>query len=307
MNIAIIGAGGVGGYFGARLAQAGNRVTFVVRGVHGNTIAKNGLQLISPKGDYCVQDAHVVDSPLKIKDADLILLGVKAWQVKEVANQLKEVMTNKTVVIPLQNGVMAAAELLQELSANHVMGGLCNIFSKIKQPGVIEHMSAEPHIIFGELNHSISERAQRIQKCFEEAGIKNKLSANIQADTWKKFMLICLGGLGALTRANYGVLCQTPALKELMVKMLEEIYAVAKAEGIELAEDMKEKTLATTLKFAPSANSSMARDIWAGRPSELEYQNGSVCKLAAKYKMDVPVNYFIYQALLPQENEARNK
>lgn len=307
MNIAIIGAGGVGGYFGARLAQAGNKVTFVARGEHGDMIAKNGLQLISPKGDYCVQDALVVDSPLKVKDAELILLGVKAWQVKEVASQLKKVITKQTIVIPLQNGVMAASELLEELSADQVMGGLCNIFSKIKQPGVIEHMSAEPHIIFGELNHSISERALRIQQTFDDAGIKNKLSDNIQADTWKKFMLICLGGLGALTRANYGLLCQTPELKGMMVRMLEEIYAVAQAEGIELPDQIKEKTLAATLKFAPSANSSMARDIWAGRPSELEYQNGSVCKLAQKHMIDVPVNYFIYHTLLPLEKEARNK
>ncbi len=307
MNIAIIGAGGVGGYFGARLAQAGNKVTFVARGEHGDMIAKNGLQLISPKGDYCVQDALVVDSPLKVKDAELILLGVKAWQVKEVASQLKKVITKQTIVIPLQNGVMAASELLEELSADQVMGGLCNIFSKIKQPGVIEHMSAEPHIIFGELNHSISERALRIQQTFDDAGIKNKLSDYIQADTWKKFMLICLGGLGALTRANYGLLCQTPELKGMMVRMLEEIYAVAQAEGIELPDQIKEKTLAATLKFAPSANSSMARDIWAGRPSELEYQNGSVCKLAQKHMIDVPVNYFIYHTLLPREKEARNK
>jgi 2-dehydropantoate 2-reductase len=305
MEIAIIGTGGVGGYFGARLAQAGNNVTFVARGAHGEAIKTNGLQLLSPKGDYLVENAKAVDSPLKLDNPDLVLIGVKAWQVKEVALQLKEVISEDTVVISLQNGVMAAKELSEVLPQKNVMGGLCNIFSKIKEPGVIEHMSAEPHIIFGELDHSITERAEKIRDTFNKAKIKNKLSEYIQGDTWKKFMLICLGGLGALTRANYGVLCQTPELKNMMVKMLYEMYAVSQKEGIHLPESIKEKTLALTMSFAPSANSSMARDIWAGRPSELEYQNGSVVHLAEKHGIEVPVNYFIYHTLLPQEKKAR--
>ncbi|WP_430933055.1 2-dehydropantoate 2-reductase [Saccharicrinis sp. 156] len=306
MNIAIIGAGGVGGYFGARLAQAGNKVTFVARGKHGKTMGGKGLQLLSPNGDYLVEHAHVVDTPLKLHTPKLVLIGTKAWQVKEVAEQLKEVISDDTVVIPLQNGVMAAKELSESLPTQNVMAGLCNIFSKIKEPGVIEHMSAEPYLIFGELDNSLSDRARLIKKVFDAAGIKNKLSEYIQGDTWKKFLLICLGGLGALTRANYGVLCNTPELKGLMEKMIDEMYAVAIAEGIKLPEEVKEKTLKATMSFAPTANSSMARDIWAGRPSELDYQNGSVVKLAQKHGIDVPVNYMIYHCLLPQEKEARN-
>ncbi len=305
MNIAIIGTGGVGGYFGVRLAQAGHKVTFVARGKHGEVIKSKGLQLLSPKGDYLVENASVVESPDKIENADLILIGVKAWQVKDVAQQIKESITKETIVIPLQNGVMAAKELTEILPIYNVMGGVCNIFSKIKEPGVIEHMSAEPFLIFGELNNKLSDRSKLINEIFTQAGIKNKLSDYIQADTWKKFLLICLGGLGALTRANYGVLCEIPELKDLMVKMIGEIYDVAKAEGVELPETVKEKTLAATMSFAPSANSSMARDIWAGRPSELDYQNGSVVHLAEKHGISVPVNYFIYHSLLPQEKEAR--
>ncbi|MCW3788785.1 ketopantoate reductase family protein [Plebeiibacterium sediminum] len=307
MNIAIIGTGGVGGYFGVRLAQAGHKVTFVARGKHGDAIKKSGLNLLSPKGDYVVENAIVVDAPDQIENPELVLIGVKAWQVKEVANQIKDALTKDTVVIPLQNGVMAAKELSDILPQQNVMGGLCNIFSKIKEPGVIEHMSAEPYLIFGELDNTISERAKTINNILTEAGIKNKLSEYIQGDTWKKFLLICLGGLGALTRANYGVLCETPELKEMMVQMIEEMYFVSQAEGVKLSESIKEKTIATTMSFAPNANSSMARDIWAGRPSELEYQNGSVVYLAQKHGIEVPVNYFIYHALLPQEKEARKQ
>jgi len=305
MNIAIIGTGGVGGYFGARLAQSGHQVTFVARGKHGEVMKTKALQLLSPKGDYLVENAIIVETPDQIETPDLILIGVKAWQVKEVALQIENSISKDTIIIPLQNGVMAARELSDILPTNNVMGGLCNIFSKIKEPGVIEHMSSEPYLIFGELDHTISERAKKLNEVFNQAGIKNKLSDDIQADTWKKFLLICLGGLGALTRANYGVLCETPELKDMMVKMLNEIYTVAKAEGIRLSEEIKDKTLVATMSFAPTANSSMARDIWAGRPSELEYQNGSVVHLSEKHGIEVPVNYFIYHSLLPQEKEAR--
>ncbi len=305
MNIAIIGTGGVGGYFGVRLAQAGNKVTFVARGEHKKAIIANGLQLLSPKGNFVLEDTHVVSSISELKDIELVLLGVKAWQVKEMAAQLKKVISEDTMIMPLQNGVMAVSELLDALPKQNVLGGLCNIFSKIKEPGVIEHLSSEPHIIFGELNHTHSERAEKIRSVFNEAGIENKLSDYIQGEIWKKFMLICLGALGALTRANYGVLCQSPELTEMMRKMLGEMYAVAGAEGINLPESIKENILDKTMHFAPSANTSMARDIWAGRPSELEYQSGSVVKLASKHGIEVPVSHFIYYTLLPQEQEAR--
>jgi 2-dehydropantoate 2-reductase len=306
MKIAVIGAGGVGGYFGGRLAQAGNEVTFVARGEHGEAIKSKGLQVHSSKGDFYAKSVNVVAAVNELSNCDLILLGVKAWQVKGVAKELRSVIQSDTIVIPLQNGVMAAREILEELPEKNVMGGLCNIFSKIKSPGIIEHMSAEPTIVFGELDNSLSERAQKLQTIFNQAGITNKLSDYIQGDIWKKFILICLGGLGALTRANYGVLCTMPELREMLVQMLDEMYTVAIKEGIRLPESVKERTMAAMDKFSPSANSSMARDIWAGRPSELEYQNGSVVNLAKKHGISVPVNHFIYHTLLPQELQARN-
>ncbi|TLX73265.1 2-dehydropantoate 2-reductase [Labilibacter sediminis] len=306
MNIAIIGAGGVGGYFGGRLAQAGNNVTFVARGEHAKSIKEKGLQIISPLGNYVVENSTVVDSPLKIKDPDIILLGVKAWQVKEIAQQLKQVVLNNTVIIPLQNGVMAAKELLDVLPAHNVMGGLCSIFSKIKEPGVIEHMSAKPTLVFGELNNTVSERAEKIKQVLDEAEIHNKLSEYVQGDTWKKFMLICLGALGALTRANYGVLCNTPALRDMLLNMLEEMYEVSQKEGIQLKPSIKERTMQIMDNFSSEATSSMARDIWAVKPSELDYQIGTVVHLAQKHQINVPTCFFIYHTLLPQEKQARS-
>lgn len=305
MRIAIIGAGGVGGYFGGRLAQAGNEVTLVARGLHGETIKKNGLVIESPKGNATITNVHIVSSISELRNPELILLGVKAWQVKSVAKDIKSVLGESTVIIPLQNGVLAAQELISEIPLHHVFGGLCNIFSKIKEPGVIQHMSAEPTITFGELDNAISERSVNIQHVFNDAGINNKLSSYIQGDTWKKFLLICLGGLGALTRADYGVLLATPELRNMLVIMLQEMYDLALAEGIQLNKSIVDKTMQVMDNFAPDSNSSMARDIWSGNPSELEYQNGTVVKLAHKHNLQVPTNFFIYHTLLPTENKAR--
>ncbi len=304
-NIAVIGAGGVGGYFAGRLAQAGNKVTIVARGEHGNQIKENGLTIQSPKGDCVVQNIQVVDHVSKLEKPDLIFLGVKAWQISTVGQQLAAVIHPHTLVIPLQNGVMAVPELKESLPANNVMGGLCSIFSKIEAPGIIHHMSAEPTIVFGELNNKLSARAEEIKNILDKAQINCKLSEYIQGDIWKKFVMICLGGLGAIARANYGVLVSTPELRKMLEQMLREMYTVALAERVALKESVIERTMAAMDHFAPSANSSMARDIWSGRPSELEYQNGTVVKLAQKHGIEVPINYMIYHCLLPQELQAR--
>ncbi|WP_068475260.1 ketopantoate reductase family protein [Saccharicrinis aurantiacus] len=306
MRIAIIGAGGVGGYFGGRLAQGGNSVTIVARGAHGEQIKKSGLHIKSPKGDAIITNILVVKTIAELMGCELIILGVKAWQVKDVAKELCNIVNSNTIVIPLQNGVLAAKELCEFLPTENVMGGLCSIFSKIESPGVISHMSAEPTIVFGELDNSISERSLQIKKTFDTSHITNKHSNYIQGDTWKKFVLICLGGLGALTRSNYGELLQTPELRSMLFEMLNEMYAVAISEGIELKKSIIDNTMSIMDNFSPDANSSMARDIWNGKPSELEYQNGTVVMLAEKNKIEVPVNYFIYQALLPSEKRARN-
>lgn len=305
MRIAIIGAGGVGGYFGGRLAQSGNNVTLVARGAHGEHIKNNGLKILSPKGNATITNICVVNSIAELKDIELILLGVKAWQVKEIAKEIAKIITTDTVVIPLQNGVLASDELCGFLPTKNVMGGLCSIFSKIESAGVIHHMSAEPTVVFGELNNKTSKRSLQIQKVFEEAQISNKLSNYIQGDTWKKFVLICLGGLGALTRSNYGEILQTPETRTMLIEMLHEMYNVAISEGVQLKKSIINNTMAIMDNFSPDANSSMARDIWNGKPSELNYQNGTVVILAKKHKLKVPINYFIYHALMLAEKRAR--
>lgn len=305
MRIAIIGSGGVGGYFGGKLAHAGNDVIFLARGAHLNALKTNGLTIQSINGDFNIPTVHATDSIAQIGPVDLIILGVKAWQVKEVARQFPTLLHQDTVILPLENGVMAATEIQDVIEPHHVMGGLCRIFSKIIAPGVISHFGIEPTIVFGELDGSISKRATAIKILLDEAGIHNKLSTDIQAELWKKFIGICVSGLLAVTRCNYGELRSLPETRQLMIELLTEIYDLALKMGIHLEPDTLSKSISFIDAIPAESTSSLTRDVWEGKPSEIDYQNGTVVKLGEKYGVPTPVNRFIYNCILPMEKKAR--
>lgn len=306
MKITIIGTGGVGGYFGGRLALAGNDVTFVARGEHYNAIAQNGLKVKSTLGEFTIKPAKVVKTlDEAVLNCDLVLVCTKAWQVAEVAQQISPFIGTDTMVLPLQNGVLAAEELANHLTTKNVVGGLCRIFSKIEGPGVISHFGADPTLVFGELDHSTSERCAWLKYTFENAGFTNIWSENIHTDLWKKFLMICSSALLAVTKTNYGQLRSIPETRDLLEEMYTEIYNVGISSGIKLPTDIVEKTMKAVDSFPPESTSSLTRDIWDGKPSELEYQNGTVVKLGKKHGVETPVNRFIYHTLLPMEQKAR--
>ncbi|MBB3186360.1 ketopantoate reductase family protein [Microbacter margulisiae] len=307
MKIGIIGTGGVGGYFGGKLALAGHDVIFIARGAHLNAIQQNGLQIKSFQGEFTVKNAHATDNLEELKGADVILLTTKAWQIKDLAPQLKGIVDQNTILLPLQNGVLSSEELLEEMPDKHIMGGLCRIISMIESPGVISHIGVNPTITFGELNNTETSATVLLKQLFEEAGIEAYHAKDIQADRWKKFISICLSGLLALTRTNYGELRTLPETRELMIQLVTEVFQVAKGAHINLPSDFVEKTITVTDSLPFHSNSSMARDIWQGKPSELEYQNGTVVRLGKKYGVPTPVNAFVYNCLLPMELKARNK
>jgi 2-dehydropantoate 2-reductase len=240
-----------------------------------------------------------------LQGVDLILFGVKAWQIKEIGEQLKEIIDKKTVLLPLQNGVMSSEELQDIFPESHVLGGLCRIISKIESPGVIVHVAVSPTITFGELSNEPTEAALRIKQTFDEAGIESYLAKDIQAERWKKFISICVSGLLAITKTNYGELRTIPETRQLMIQLITEVYNVSQGAKIKLPADFLEKTIAFHDSLPYESNSSMARDIWEGKPSELEYQNGTVVRLGKKYGIETPVNQFIYSCLLPMEIKAR--
>ncbi len=307
MTVAIIGAGGVGGYFGGKLALNGNKVTFLSRGEHFKAIKKHGLTVKSIQGNFIINPAFVTDNLYDISGADLIILGVKAWQVKEIAKKLKSIIHSNTVVIPLQNGILASEELAAELDYKNIIGGLCKIISKIESPGVINHSGLEPCIVIGELNNKNSERIVVINEMLNNAGISCIITEDITAELWKKFIAICVSGLLAITHSTYGVLRELKGTRTLMETLISEIYTLSQKTGINLDNDIVEKTIAFIDTFPYDSTSSLTRDVWEGNPSEIDYQNGTVVKLGKKYGVDTPVNEFIYNCILPMEIKARKK
>jgi 2-dehydropantoate 2-reductase len=305
MKIVIIGAGGVGGYFGGKIAASGYDVTFVARGEHLRAIREKGLKVISISGDFSIPQAKTTDDLKNVGKVDLVILGVKAWQVKEAAGQIKDIVDDQTTVMPLQNGVMAAQELSEILGEKNILGGLCRIISKIESPGVIHHSGLEPLIVFGELDNRKTDRILKIKEMFDAAGIVSRIADDIHVEFWNKFMAICVSGLLAVTRSPYGRVRELKETRTLMHELLHEIREIALRSGHKLDHDIIEKTMALIDSYPYESTSSLTRDVMDGKPSEIEYQNGTVVRLGEKYNVDVPVNRFIYSCILPMESAAR--
>ena len=306
MKIVVIGAGGVGGYFGGKIAKAGYDVTFIVRGKHLEAITTNGLQVKSIDGDFTVFP-KVTDDISSVKNPDLIILGVKSWQVVEVAQQILPILTQNTMVLPLQNGADNADKLLSVLPVKNVLAGLSRIVSKIEAPGIINHFAFMPQINFGEYDNSKTARIQKIKTVFDEAGFKNSISEDIHLDIWRKFLFITtISGIGALTRVSFGVMREDKAIRKIILDTASEIKQVANAKSIALTKKDIEIAIKAIDTTGYNTTASMQRDIQEGRPSELENFNGYIVQQGEKLNIKTPVNSFIYTTLLPQEKLARN-
>lgn len=305
MKILVVGAGGVGGYFGGKLAQAGYDITFIARGKHLEAIQQNGLQVKSIKGDFIVKP-KATDNIQDIKNPDLIILATKSWQVEEVAVQIKPILNEDTSVLPLQNGADNADRLRSFLPHKNVLAGLCKIVSKIEAPGIINHFVYEPEIIFGEYDNTQTARMQRIHTIFNQAEIKNKVSEDIHLDIWRKFLFIAtVSGVGALTRVSFGELQQDSNIMQLIRDTAYEIKNVANARRVSLTNEDVNRAIDMFLSMGPDTTASMQRDIMEGKPSELENFNGYIVKEGKRLSVETPINAFTYQCLLPQERLAR--
>lgn len=305
MKILIVGAGGVGGYFGGKLASAGYDVTFAARGEHYNAIMKDGLLVKSINGDFKINDAKVINKLLDMKEADLVLLGVKAWQVREIAPDLKRIINENSTILPLQNGIAAVDELQEHIDKKNIITGLCRIMSRLESPGVINHFGVSPFILFGESDNRITDRVKNIKEMFDKAGINSRIAEDINAELWKKFISICVSALLAVTRSTYGEVRGLKETRQLMIDLMNEIYLISQKAGINIEPDFVEKTLSFIDTFPYDSTSSLTRDVWDGNPSEIEYQNGYVSRLGVKLGIPTPVNSFIYNCILPMEIRAR--
>ena len=307
MRIAIYGAGGVGGYFGARLAEAGHDVGFIARGAHLAAICRDGLRVESIAGDVTIAPARASESPAEIGPVDAVLVCVKAWQVADAARALEPLLGPETFAVPLENGVEAAGDLAAAIGPRRVVGGLCRLMSFVAAPGIIRHAAVDPSIDFGELDGRRSPRVESLHAAFATArGVKARISADIDSASWEKFLFIApFSGVGALTGHPAGRLRGDPATRRMLRQAMAEVEAVARARGVRLRADVVERTLGFVDALPEAATASMQRDILEGRPSELDSQNGAVVRLGAAAGVDTPVNRRIYEALRTREDAAR--
>lgn len=309
MRFAIMGSGGVGGYFGARLAEAGEDVIFIARGEHLAAIRQNGLAITSIKGDVSIHPAQATDEPGSVGIVDCVIVAVKAWQVREAAEAIRPMIGPDTVVLPLENGVEAANTLAEVLGETPVIDGLCGILAWREAPGHVRHAGVDPFVRFGERDNHSSERITRLKAVFDGArGVSAEIPDDIRVAQWSKFLFICaMSGIGSIARAPIGVTRQLPETRVIIERMLEEIDAVARAHGVAFPKDAAARAMQFIDAMPAESTSSMQRNIMAGQPSELESQNGAVVRLGRAMGVATPTHELIHATLLPQELAARAK
>ncbi|WP_309893125.1 2-dehydropantoate 2-reductase [Archangium sp.] len=308
MRIAVIGAGGVGGYFGGRLAAAGEEVTFLCRGAHLRALQEHGLRVESIKGDFSVHPLRVTDRPEDLGTPDIILLCVKSFQVPEVAPGLRGNIGPNTLVVPLQNSIEPLRVLPPILGEEHVVGGMCRIISFQAGPGIIRHVSAEPDVTFGRRDGQDEPRLEALRAAFVRAGVSATLSRDIQATLWEKLVFVAtMGGLGAVTRAPIGVIREMPETRAMFERAMREVMAVAQASGMRVAANIVEQYMTYIDALTPTATSSMQRDIQEERVSELLECNGAIVTQARRVGVSASIHEFIYSSLLPGELRRRRR
>jgi 2-dehydropantoate 2-reductase len=306
MHIVVFGAGGVGGYFGGRLAEAGEQVTFIDRGDQLRAILTNGLRVDSIKGNFSIQPVTATDDPNQVKDVDVILVCVKAWQIPRVAKAMRPMIGPHTFIVPLTNGIDNPALIAEAVGSEHVLGGLSSIFSHIASPGYIQHTGAEPFIGFGELDNCPSERCENLLEILENSGIETEIPTDINLAIWEKFLFItALGGIGALTRVSVGNYRKIKGVIEMFEGALQETYAIGLAQGINFSSDIVARIINSLGPIPADTVTALERDIMSGQPSELEDFNGKIVQMGEDLGIPTPVNAFIYYSLLPQEKMAR--
>lgn len=307
MRIAVFGVGGVGGYFGGRLAQAGEEVVFIARGEHLRALRTHGLQVESLKGDFVVAPVQATDDPAQVGAVDVVLVGVKAWQIPEVAPAIRPLIGPETYVVPLQNGLEAPAQLAAVLGAEHVLGGTCAIYSFIAAPGCIRHIGLEPSVTFGELDKRPRSRAERLRHALERAGVSVSIAPDIQVPMWEKFLVLRWGIVGAVTRAPAGTVRSLPEIRQMVVDASQEVIAVAQARHVVMADDSLPKSLSILDSLPATATTSLQRDVMDGRPSEIDAQAGALLRLGHEVGIATPLHTFLYHSVLPMEMRARGQ
>ena len=305
MRIAIFGSGGVGGYFGGRLAAAGEDVTFLARGAHLKALQDGGLHIESPNGTLHLPKVQATDRPQAVGPVDVVLFTVKLYDVDAAAATLAPLIGPDTVVITLQNGVDAMDMVAKHAGAGHVAGGAAYIVVVIDKPGYLRHTTAD-RLVFGERDGRISDRLLAFEQAGTRAGFTAKASSTVESDLWVKFVrLATWSGMTTVTRSPMGVLRDDPTLYAMMMRAIDEVIAVGQKRGVALPADLVESTKKLIAGFPPASKSSMLEDLERGRPLELPWLSGAVVRLGREAGVATPIHEFITTVLTPHVAGAR--
>jgi 2-dehydropantoate 2-reductase len=302
MRIAIIGAGGVGGYFGARLAASGTDVAFVARGAHLKAMQTGGLRLESPKGDLHLKTVTVTDDPKTIGPVDVVFFTVKLYDTDAAAALLPPLLGPQTVVVTFQNGIDSVDMLTKAVGREHVAGGVAHIQAAITEPGVIRHTALQ-QLIFGELDGARTPRLEALFAACTVAGFEAKLADRIDDELWLKFVrLTALSGMMAVTRSPLGVIRDDADLWTMLQAAIMEAMGVAHAKGIPFAPSAFSDTVKHISAMPAHAKSSMLEDLERGRRLELPWLNRRLAGVAAELGVPAPIHRFIATVLAPFVN-----
>jgi 2-dehydropantoate 2-reductase len=303
MRIAVMGSGGVGGYFGAKLAQAGHDVTFVARGAHLAAMRGGGLRIESAGGDIVLPRVSATDDPASLGSVDVVMFCVKLWDVERAAAQVAPLVSRGGVVIPFQNGIDSPSILARVLGDERVLGGVAYIAASIRAPGVIAHVGSMARLRVGAFGTGLAGNAQRFVAACTAGGIEAELADDIRRALWEKFVFLnALSGLTCLARQPLGVVRSDPDLRATFVAAMRETVAVAAAQGVELGGDFTARQLRALDGLPAEMRASMLHDLAAGRRLEAPWLAGRVVELARQAGLEAPVNATVYAALKPYLN-----
>jgi 2-dehydropantoate 2-reductase len=307
VKIAVVGAGGIGGYYGALLQHTGHDVTFLARGSHLSALRDRGLRLESVLlAEPLILPVRATDRPGDIGPVDLVLFAVKAYDTEAAAEVLPALLAEETAVLTLQNGVDHIDHLSARVGRQHVFGGACYIFTAIASPGVIAHTGGSRRVVCGELDGRLTSRGQAIRDAFAATGVPVELSAQISVALWEKYLFITAqGGMTALTRLPVGVIRQSPTTMEMYLDVASEVAAVGRAHGVSIATGERDRVRRAAEALDPNSYSSLYTDLIRLRRMELDALPGHVVRLGERYGIPTPVCRAIYAVLLPHDEAAR--
>jgi 2-dehydropantoate 2-reductase len=291
MRIAILGAGGVGSYYGGMLAQAGHAVSLLARGAHLDALRERGLEVRTPEGSRTVRVQAAAD-PAELGPADLAVVAVKTYSLEEIAPAARLLAERGADVLPLLNGVEAADRLVESgVPDGRVLGGLTEISAARVAPGIVERRSSFQRVVVGERGGGLSDRTERIAAAFRETGADARASADITADLWRKLAFIAtMAATCGLSRGPVGPIRDKALGRELLGRSVREVLAVARALGVDVGEEDAARILGFIDTIAPGIKPSLLLDLEAGRPTEIHDLCGAVSRLGREAGVDTPVN-----------------